>query len=372
MLCSPPAKGLFHKAIVQSGGLSLMTPDEYAAAGVYDDYKAALNLKGEWSLEALEALSAADVYAASTRYKNRLMKQEGVAKSPPNWHALADGDVVAADPLAYVRSGGEADVSVVVGQCHHEAHMLVGFMGSALAGSVVFPMLLPMGVRAQLGFRKSHERDMPAGALKALCADVRANMGAAVAAGAGATGRTFFGATADDGLGAAVSWVFGCGGVACVALCEALASAPDHAPLRAYELRLSAAESPKSGSGHCVDLPLLFKPADAAEAAFVAAAFQIADSPAIGSVARDVRRAWAAFAADETGGRGTVRYADEEWPLFPKCMTIASKPPGDNFAPFSKESERCKAWTAALEKNGFAPLPKKDPAQSEGGGCVVS
>jgi len=76
-----------------------------------------------------------------------------------------------------------------------------------------------------------------------------------------------------------------------------------------------------------------------------------------------MRASWTAFAK---GGSG-LQYGDVAWPLFPKCMTITGKPSADELARFSKESGFYQAWRAALDKNGFTPLPSKDPNEWDGG-----
>lgn len=64
LLCSPKASGLFQKAIVQSGGLSLMPMDAYEKI-VYPDYQKCVKpyLNGKpWTVDALSQLTGNDVY----------------------------------------------------------------------------------------------------------------------------------------------------------------------------------------------------------------------------------------------------------------------------------------------------------------------
>jgi para-nitrobenzyl esterase len=367
LLCSPKARGLFSKAIIQSGGLSLISPDDYNNI-VYKDYKKCVKpfLKGkEWSAGNLSALSAKDVYTASTKFKNSLMNKEGVAKSPPDYHSLIDGDIIPEDPLAFLREGGAKDVRVLIGNNACEAELLKGLLGSFLTNLLVLPMILPLGQRGMAGYKKSDEKSMFVKATSKAAKDLAASP---------AFSETERGSTVG-----AVSWLFGCGGVACVNLVDALTSAPGAAPLYSYTLKLTPKESPRFGSGHVIDLPLLFRPTDPAEAAFVAKAFFTRKGgfgEQLEALGENMRSAWTNFARDGAPGRfgGTagsdqsVVGAGMEWPEYPASLTIGTAEGGQvkvDECDYSKTSAKSVAWFKILADHGIEPRKTRGEQKEE-------
>jgi len=347
LLCSPPAKGLFQKAIVQSGGISLMSPADYTKY-VYPDYQRIctpfLQPGESWSQEALNGFTGEDLYSASTRYKTALLSKEGLAKSPLDYHTITDGEIIAADPMKYLRDGGCKDVTVMIGAGAHEANMMKVFMGGVIAGMIMFPMLTGMGVRAQANFGKTQERLMPKGALKKISKSFKANIKPLLKETSTCTG-----AGQGDASAMSVSYVFGCGGAACIGLMEALLQAGG--TVLTYEIDLPKEVSPKWGNGHCVDLPLLFMPASKGEQAFVSKVFFGKEEPPPGvmKISENMCAAWSDFAKAGSDG---LRFGGVEWPS-DKCMTIGPHPAASDVAPFDKKSGWYKAWKNALESNGF-------------------
>ena len=118
LLAMPAAKGLFHRAVAQSGALSAARTPEHATKDA-DEF---LGRTGATDIDAVLALSTEELLAAhaavaATRVGN---PEEAIAEhgSPLSFLAfrpVADGLSVPADPLAAVADGAAAGVSLVVG-----------------------------------------------------------------------------------------------------------------------------------------------------------------------------------------------------------------------------------------------------------------
>lgn len=118
LLTMPSARGLFHKAITQSGALSATTDPDHAALTAVDFMDAA----GLGSVDALAALPVEGLLAAHAKMSTaRLADPQSVIRrfgSPLAFlpfRPVADGAEVPADPLQEVKAGRAATVPLLVG-----------------------------------------------------------------------------------------------------------------------------------------------------------------------------------------------------------------------------------------------------------------
>jgi para-nitrobenzyl esterase len=118
LLTMPSARGLFHKAITQSGALSAAKDPEHAAITT-DEF---MGLAGLGTVEELQAVPVTDLLAAHAKMSAaRIADPDGVIKRDGSplaflpFRPVADGHDVPTDPLAEVAAGRAAKVPLVVG-----------------------------------------------------------------------------------------------------------------------------------------------------------------------------------------------------------------------------------------------------------------
>jgi para-nitrobenzyl esterase len=118
LMAMPAAKGLFHRAVAQSGAASSARTPELAVA----DCREFMETAGLGSLEELLAATPAQLLAAhATMGASRVADPESVIERTGNplaflsFRPVADGLGVPIDPLAAIADGAAADVPLVIG-----------------------------------------------------------------------------------------------------------------------------------------------------------------------------------------------------------------------------------------------------------------
>ena len=109
LLGIPAARGLFHKAILQSGAAHNVSR-ETKASRVAGYFCEALELDG-LTLEALQALPVTDIMRAQARASMRIGLDDGMMA----WQPCVDGDLIPEQPLAVVERGGAASIPMLIG-----------------------------------------------------------------------------------------------------------------------------------------------------------------------------------------------------------------------------------------------------------------
>jgi para-nitrobenzyl esterase len=112
LLGTPSAKGLFHRAICQSGAAHNVSPPE-KALHVTETFLEAL---GETDLAALERAPTSRILAAQRRTATKLGFEHGVLP----WQPSVDGEVLPMSALDAVGRGVARDVPLLVGTNRHE------------------------------------------------------------------------------------------------------------------------------------------------------------------------------------------------------------------------------------------------------------
>jgi para-nitrobenzyl esterase len=112
LLAMPKARGLFHKAILQSGVGSTVAPLD-AAVLVAEKFLEIFGL-GASDVEALRALTVERLLSANLELQTR-MAREGEAMRTTVTVPVIDGKVIPELPINAIRHGSAARVSVVVG-----------------------------------------------------------------------------------------------------------------------------------------------------------------------------------------------------------------------------------------------------------------
>jgi len=109
LLGVPAARGLFHKAILQSGAAHNVSRERKASrvAGYFTE---ALGLD-ELTLEALQALTVTDLMRAQARASVRIGLDDGMMA----WQPCVDGDLIPEQPLAAVSRGDAAEIPMLIG-----------------------------------------------------------------------------------------------------------------------------------------------------------------------------------------------------------------------------------------------------------------
>jgi para-nitrobenzyl esterase len=137
LLAMPSAKGLFGRAIVQSGpGLRAQTPE--GATELAERYLAELGIDQK-NLPQLDRIPVERLVEASGAIASRQGPVGLIGFSP-----VVDGRTLPAQPGAALAAGASADVPLVIGSTRHEAAM---FMALEPGG---FPQLDEAGMRARL------------------------------------------------------------------------------------------------------------------------------------------------------------------------------------------------------------------------------
>ncbi len=122
LLAMPSARGLFHRAIVQSGpGLTARAPEDAAkVAGML------LEELGDPDVDALRAMPVEQLLAAQGAIGARVGGTGAIAGFGP----VRDGVMIPADPGDALADGSAADVPVIVGSTRHEATMFLAMAGT--------------------------------------------------------------------------------------------------------------------------------------------------------------------------------------------------------------------------------------------------
>ncbi len=144
LLGMPAARGLFHRAIVQSGpGLQARSPE--AAAATADQIFAEL---GTDSLEELQAMPVERLLAAQTA----LGRGAGPGAAMAGFGPVRDGREIPEDTADALADGSAVDVPVIIGSTRHEATLFMGAAGMN-ATSTMEEDALHAQVEATLGDR---------------------------------------------------------------------------------------------------------------------------------------------------------------------------------------------------------------------------
>ena len=121
LLGVPRAKGLFRRAIVESGGGQHVTRPA-TAKRIGERFAQLANVPA--SREAVAGLSTAEIIAAQDALRAELLTRpepafwgEVLATGLP-WQPTIDGDVLPALPLDAVRDGASEDVDLLLGEQH--------------------------------------------------------------------------------------------------------------------------------------------------------------------------------------------------------------------------------------------------------------
>lgn len=123
LMAMPRAKGLFHKAIAESGAASAGRSPEIAVADAQDF----MSVGGWSSLDDLRNAPVSELLAAhGAQSAARLADPEGFIRRTGNplaflaFRPVADGIEVPIDPLGAIAAGSAADVSLIVGTTSEE------------------------------------------------------------------------------------------------------------------------------------------------------------------------------------------------------------------------------------------------------------
>ena len=121
LLAMPAARGLFHRAIVQSGPGLQARPPESAA----DVARSILEELGSPDLTSLQSMDVDRLLAAQAAVGARLGSMGAMAAFGP----VRDGVVIPEDPGDALADGTAADVPVIVGSTRHEGTMFMAATG---------------------------------------------------------------------------------------------------------------------------------------------------------------------------------------------------------------------------------------------------
>eukprot|EP00037_Helgoeca_nana_P028325 m.332675 g.332675 ORF g.332675 m.332675 type:complete len:231 (-) comp27730_c0_seq3:2861-3553(-) len=194
------------------------------------------------------------------------------------------------------------------------------------------------------------------------------------ASGPGIISSSWAGTGESDGIMQALSYVFGCGGLASTALVQAHA---EFKPPHVYEVKLTDAESPKARNAHMLDLPLLFTMDDAAERAWLAGAFwgrREGRGEGMDALATGMQDCWAQFCKSGTPGD----FNGMTWPKYPAgavlstpaCSTAPFLSPGPSIqrvCKYAPNSPEAVLWQSTLSDCGISPLNKSAAGGRNGG-----
>jgi para-nitrobenzyl esterase len=133
LLTMPRAKGLFRRAIVQSGNTPNVTS---AATAARIGRRLALKLGVAASREALAAVSSERMLEAQAQLRDDLLARPDptfwgeVALSFLPWAPTVDGETIPAPPLERIRGGAAADIDLLVGSNTEETRLFLLSDGS--------------------------------------------------------------------------------------------------------------------------------------------------------------------------------------------------------------------------------------------------
>jgi para-nitrobenzyl esterase len=122
LMASPPAEGLFHRAIAQSGGFfappeATTAPETWRLAGAEQQGARFVAAAGSGSLMGLRDVAAADVLQGAARM---------------SWHPIIDGVVLPEEPFTVFSAGKQARIPLLLGANADEGR-------SFIAGQTITP-----------------------------------------------------------------------------------------------------------------------------------------------------------------------------------------------------------------------------------------
>lgn len=135
LMTMPAAKGLFHKAVVQSGNAGAVTSRE-RATGVT---RRLLKLVGADSAEELAAVSTAAVVEAQAALTAELQAEGAMPFMP-----VIDGVVLARSPIEAIRDGVAAEIPLIAGATAEESRLFLLMGGEASAALDEYMFQRPM------------------------------------------------------------------------------------------------------------------------------------------------------------------------------------------------------------------------------------
>jgi para-nitrobenzyl esterase len=117
LLAMPSARGLFHKAILQSGVASVAAPWKEAVT-VAGEFLAELGISGG-DVEALRALTVEQILDTDIKLRTKMAapgEQMRITVTPP----VVDGEIIPEVPIEAIRRGVAKDIPVMAGTCLEE------------------------------------------------------------------------------------------------------------------------------------------------------------------------------------------------------------------------------------------------------------
>jgi len=163
LLTMPRAKGLFHRAIVQSGN----TPNVNSAATAQRIGRRLADLLGvEATREAIAATSTARVLQAQAKLRDDLLARPDpafwgeVALSYLPWAPTVDGQTIPEPPINDIVAGAAADIDLLVGSNTEETRLFFVSDGSIdrITDEALLAMAAAYGLPAEglSGYRAAH------------------------------------------------------------------------------------------------------------------------------------------------------------------------------------------------------------------------
>jgi para-nitrobenzyl esterase len=117
LLAMPSARGLFHKAILQSGVASVATTLE-GAVTVAEQFLAELGISSG-DVEAMRALTLEQILDTDMKLRTKMAapgEQMRITVTPP----VVDGEILPEVPIEAIRGGSAKDIPVIAGTCLEE------------------------------------------------------------------------------------------------------------------------------------------------------------------------------------------------------------------------------------------------------------
>jgi carboxylesterase type B len=133
LLTMPRAKGLFHRAIVESGSDPKVN-SKATAERIGQQLAKVLGIEADW--EAVAAASSDSILEAHSKLKADLVASPNpafwgeVSLSYIMWAPVVDGDILPQHPLEAIRAGAAADIPLIIGSNTEETHLFLLFDGS--------------------------------------------------------------------------------------------------------------------------------------------------------------------------------------------------------------------------------------------------
>lgn len=343
LLGCPKAQGLFRRAIVQSGGPALMKKGFYEES-VFPDFVESIERSvGQKGVD-LASLTWEQLHKASLKLEDEkpLAKKRGCLLSPPVFQSVVDEDLFGGKTVVEnIADGCSAHVDVLLGSLYCEPSLMSAMLPKsplfyALWNWLTPKFILEPAVRGVgFGVTKSemtqHENSVLPKAVKDLIAGfdevsqkrVAEEMEYANVADQPAKSTSWAPSwssiSESSGLMQAMNYLFGCGGIACNSMVQQLAKTNGN--LFIYTLKLSEFESPKMGSSHISDLPLLFTMDGADEKKWMDDVWfggMRSNNVGLDELASGMQSSWASFIK---GGHPSS-FNEMEWPSYPAAAML--------------------------------------------------